>query len=115
MSMEDKNLSMEQKRTLRNQSSNAIRAKQTMDALGWEFDATKNRKEQIKGMKWKKGNSFLLSWKVLKHKPQKAEAIFDKISGPRNKNYSGGSVYFKDFKNVLHEILANMEWKGPAS
>ena len=51
MSMEDKNLSMEQKRTLRNQSSNAIRAKQTMDALGWEFDATKNRKEQIKGMK----------------------------------------------------------------
>ena len=51
MSLEDKNLSREQKMTLRNQSHNTLRAKQTMDALGWEFDPNKSRKEQIKGMK----------------------------------------------------------------
>ena len=45
----DKNLSRQQKMTLRNQSNNAVQAKQTMAAMGWEFDPTKNRKEQVQG------------------------------------------------------------------
>ena len=49
MALQDKTLSREQKITLKNQSINTILAKQTIDALGWEWDPTKSREEQIKG------------------------------------------------------------------
>ena len=45
----DKNLSRQQKLTLRNQCNNTVQAKQTMAAMGWEFDPNKNRKEQVQG------------------------------------------------------------------
>jgi hypothetical protein len=35
--------------TLRNQCNNTVQAKQTMAAMGWEFDPNKNRKEQVQG------------------------------------------------------------------
>ena len=49
--------------------------------------------------------------------PQKAEDVFKRISGPRNKKYPGliSMLQIKDSKNVLHEILANRAWKGHAS
>ena len=50
MALQDKTLSREQKITLKNQSINTILAKQTLDALGWEWDPTKSREEQIKGL-----------------------------------------------------------------
>ena len=34
---------------------------------------------------------------------------------PETKPTQGWSVCFKDYKNVLHEILANRAWKGNAS
>ena len=45
-----KDLSREQKITLKKQSKNNVLAKSTMNAMGWEFDPTKNRDEQIKGL-----------------------------------------------------------------
>ena len=45
----DKNLSRQQKMTLKNQCNDTVKAKQTMAAMGWEFDPTKNRKEQVQG------------------------------------------------------------------
>ena len=49
----DKNLSRQQKMTLRDQCNNTVQAKQTMAAMGWEFDPTKNRKEQVQGTYFK--------------------------------------------------------------
>ena len=49
----DKNLSRQQKMTLRDQCNNTVQAKQTMAAMGWEFDPNKNRKEQVQGTYFK--------------------------------------------------------------
>ena len=38
-----------------------------------------------------------------------------KLQAPETKTTQGWSVWFKDSKNVLHEILANRAWKGRAS
>jgi hypothetical protein len=42
-------LSREQKITLKEKCASTMVAKQTLDALGWEFDAAKSRDEQVKG------------------------------------------------------------------
>ena len=49
MTIGDSNLSRQQKMTLRNSSKNTVQAKQTMEAMGWNFDPEKNRKEQVAG------------------------------------------------------------------
>ena len=36
-------------------------AKQTLDALGWEFDAAKSRDEQVKGSLTKRLNQFIMN------------------------------------------------------
>ena len=47
--LQDKSLSREQKITLKEKCASTMVAKQTLDALGWEFDAAKSRDEQVKG------------------------------------------------------------------
>ena len=48
--LQDKSLSREQKITLKEKCANTMIAKQTLDTMGWEFDATKSREEQVKGL-----------------------------------------------------------------
>jgi hypothetical protein len=48
--LQDKTLSREQKITLKEKCANTMIAKQTLDTMGWEFDATKSREEQVKGL-----------------------------------------------------------------
>ena len=51
MALEDKSLSREQKITLKNKCADTIAVKQTLDALGWDFDPNMSREQQIKGKK----------------------------------------------------------------
>ena len=47
---------------------------------------------------------------------QQAEAVFNKILGPRKKKLPRVDQYASRIpKNVLHEILATRAWKGLAS
>ena len=50
---------IKQRITLKKQSKNNVLAKSTMDAMGWEFDPTKNRDEQIKGLAIRKKGFFV--------------------------------------------------------